>query len=927
MHKFTRTIASISLVAIISSLVVSTAVAGTFGDVPADAYYYTAVEQLADDGVLDSSKESFMPASLFQRDQAAKLVVLGAGITPLENPASPTFTDVPKTAWSFQYVETAAAHQIVSGYATKPGYYGPGDPVTREQYAKMLVEAYGWDLLDPATPTFPDVPSTSWAYKYVETAYHWSVINGMSDGKFHPTDNIYRQDSALMTYRAKYEAEERTDDDVPVVGGGDLVVELSADSPAGDTIPDGATAVPVAAWDFTAGDNGATIESLVVHTYGVTALAASHNVYLYDGNDRLTSGKSVNGTTNEATFTNIDFDVPAGETKTLTLKLTTGTANSYTAATEAAFELASAAAVDAGDSEVSGDFPIQGEKFGISATNGGTLTIQKNGTITNPKVGEDDVVIAKFKMDASTESAELEQLGLLVTGTVSNDAVKNLELYVSGTDDPIATVDGLNASDIAVFMLDTPYEIVKGETKNFTVKADFDSGRSGDTVFVYVDETTDVVSIGATYGYGMLVVTNTATTGYDGVTTACTATAGTCSYSTMEGGDITVTSNGPVTSTYGLGASDVHLLDFTIVSVSNITVKNLPVHVVTNSTAAGATGLLTAASVANYTDFKIINTETGETVMGPVDATSLYTTAYATVVTEGAATDDDDGYYLFADEFDMSSGEELKLALTMDIANGASTGETIYGALELGTTYPQMKDTNNKTITNSSSLVPASTLTGKTMTLATPSLSLALAAVPASKTYVKGTSDVKFVGVSAQCGAASDCKVTDAVIKGYIDDSGTADNWQSDSAAADHATSMTAYVGSVKLVDSAGTVVGASQSLSCTTSTCTATFDNMAWMIDAGSTEVFYVVGKISGDSFADTDAENIAFGVAAAGDIDFEDDDGNTRDSTGTVNATATGATDPSTFVTTAAGGVLTVAVDSSTPNENIVVAGASDQ
>jgi hypothetical protein len=476
-------------------------------------------------------------------------------------------------------------------------------------------------------------------------------------------------------------------------------------------------------------------------------LAASHNVYLYDGADRLTSGKSVNSTTNTAIFSNLDLDIDAGETKTLTLKLTTGTSNAYTAATEAAFEIAEAEAVDAGESEVSGDFPVQADKFGISATNGGSVTIEKNGTITNPKVGEDDVAIAKFKMASSVESAKVEQLGLIVTGTVSNDAVKNLELYVSGTDEPLATVDALNASDIAVFTLETPYEIVKGETKSFTVKADFDVGRSGDTVFVYVDETTDVVAIGGTYGYGMLVVTNTATTGYDGTTTTCSATAGTCSYSTMEGGDVTVTSNGPVTSTYGLGSDDVHLMDFSLVSVSNITVKNWPVHVVTNSTAAGATGLMTAASVANYTDIKIVNTDTGETLMGPIDSTSMYTTAYATVVTEGAATDND-GYYLFSDEFDMSAGEELNLALTMDIANGASTGETIYGAIELGATYPQMKDTNNKTVTNSSSLVPASTLTGKTMTLATPSLTLSLAAVPASKTFVKGTKNVKFTGIS-----------------------------------------------------------------------------------------------------------------------------------------------------------------------------------
>lgn len=211
MKKFTRIAASIGLVALFSSLVVSTAFA--FADVPVTAYYYTAVTTLATDGVLDATQENFMPTALYQRDQAAKVLVLDAGITPLENPATPTFTDVPKTAWSYQYVETAAAHQIVSGYASKPGYFGPGDPVTREQYAKMIVEAFGWDLVNPETPTFTDVPATNPMYQYVETAYHWSVINGMTATTFAPTANIIRGDAALMAYRAKYEAVERADDD------------------------------------------------------------------------------------------------------------------------------------------------------------------------------------------------------------------------------------------------------------------------------------------------------------------------------------------------------------------------------------------------------------------------------------------------------------------------------------------------------------------------------------------------------------------------------------------------------------------------------------------------------------------------------------------------------------------------------------------
>ncbi|PIZ74913.1 hypothetical protein COY06_03480, partial [Candidatus Peregrinibacteria bacterium CG_4_10_14_0_2_um_filter_41_8] len=256
--------------------------------------------------------------------------------------------------------------------------------------------------------------------------------------------------------------------------------------------------------------------------------------------------------------------------------------------------------------------------------------------------------------------------------------------------------------DIAAFSLATPYAIAKGETKSFYVKADFNTGRSADTVQVYVDQTTDVLAVGGTYGYGMTVDTNNSD-GYDGVTTACTSSAGTCSYTALEGGDVTVSSNGPASVDVAVSAKDVHLMDFSIASVSDVTVKNWPVHLLTNSSVSGATGLLTATGVANYTDIKVINVDTGATLMGPIDADAMFTTAYATAISDGASTDDD-GYYLFADEFNMSAGEELNLALTMDVASTASSAETVYGTIELGSTYPQIKDVNNKTVTNSTSL-------------------------------------------------------------------------------------------------------------------------------------------------------------------------------------------------------------------------------
>ncbi|MBT3704239.1 S-layer homology domain-containing protein [Candidatus Peregrinibacteria bacterium] len=929
MDSIRRAIATFSIVAILSSFVVSTASAASFGDVAADDYYYDAVESLVADGIVDPG-DTYNPATGLTRALAAKYLVMGAG-WEVTTHTEATFTDVPTTHPQFDLIETAVDHGFMNGYGGDlAGMFGPSDVVNRADFSKMAVAAFELPEYTPATATFSDVATDAYYFMSVETAAKYEVVSGYGGamaGMFGPADTINRADGAMLVNNAQTadltedpadDGDDDDDDEPDTVYEGDLEVTLSDDSPDPDTLPNGATSVPVAKWDFTAGDGDAELDRLIVHTYGVTSLPTTHSLYIYDGVDRLTSGKSVNSSTNQVTFNNLGIEIEDGDTLTLTLKLDTGT---VATSTEAAFELEDVDAVDAGDAEIDGDFPLRAGVWTLSTISAGTVLIEKNGTITSPKVGEDDVTIAKFKIGASVEAAEIEQIGLLITGTVSNDAVENLELYVSGEDDPIATVDGLNAKDLAVFVLDTPYDIVKGDTKSFTMKGDFNTGRSADTVLVYVDETTDIVAIGGTYGYGMAVTTNTATSGYDGVTNACTSAAGTCSYSVLEGGDVTVTSSGPSADDVGIGEDDVVLMNFSITSVSDITVKNLPIMLMTNGSGYGDDGLIsdglddgattTTGDAANYTDIKIINVDTGSTLMGPIDSDVLNTSAYAGTVADNT---DDDGFYLFTDEFDMDAGEELNLALTVDVANlaGLATG-TIYGAIQLGGTYPQMKDVNNKTVTNSSSLVPTASITGKTMTTALPSLTTALAAVPVAgaTTQVKGQQDVEFVGITASCGAASDCKLTDIALVGYYD---TDDDQVF--AAGVETQYVNASVGSVWIVNGDGEEVAPAKAVQ---SDGAVTYDSLTYEMEAGETDIFYVMGDLSSNAVA---TDYVAFSMITAG-ISFEDDDGTTRTSTGAVNGT----TDATTYVLMSAGGSLTIAVDASTAKEDIVIAGASDQ
>lgn len=265
MANLRKMIASLSVVAILSSFVVSTAFAG-FSDVPADAYYADAVQALVDAGVVDGTAATFSPAAKLQRQEAAKFAVMSADLTATL-PAQPSFKDVPATSSYYSVIETAVANGVLGGYSHKPGYFGPADTITREQFAKILVEAFDLPEYTPAAPTFPDVNASMWSYKYVETAYHWSVINGYATGKFGPTDEIVRQDGAVMTAQASDPSERAVagdddddddDDDGFSLGGNtegsiDEVTIASADE---SEALEGQKEVEVYAFDVKLDDNG-----------------------------------------------------------------------------------------------------------------------------------------------------------------------------------------------------------------------------------------------------------------------------------------------------------------------------------------------------------------------------------------------------------------------------------------------------------------------------------------------------------------------------------------------------------------------------------------------------------------------------------------------------------------------------------------------
>jgi len=650
---------------------VGVAFAQTFKDVPTDAWYFDYVEQLVNDGVIEAGN-TFNPAGTVNRAEMAKLVVTAVdGMADYEAPATPTFDDVPKSAPNFDYIEAAVQLGILAGYTDSKGNltgkFGPGDNLNRDAAAKIIVNAFSIPTtLEPAS-IFSDVKEGAWYYDYVVSAYNQSVLNGYKDaagnmtGKFGPADKLNRAQVAKLIVDAQNPVErvapagEGEGVTPPPAGAkGALEVSLNDMTAASSTLPQNASSVKLASFDFTAADSDVTVSSLVLTRGGVGKAGDWDALYLYEGAARLTTGRTVNNDTNTVTFSTA-FTVDAGTTKTLTLVgdvvLAPGASNQHY------FYISDAAAVTTGAKSVAGDFPVAGNTFtmGGNATVVNTVTVTTGSAISQPTIGQLNAEVASFKLKAgSTNDISVHSIALTQNGSLASSKLKNLKL-LRGTDE-VATAAGF-VSERATFVLTTPYIIPKGQTKSFYVHADVDGGRTTDSVQLYLDENTDLTVIDQQYGYGAVVsnLCNAANpNGLKPANAPCVGVAATA----LKGGTLTISDNGPSAKQIAQNTTNVQLLNYSVTAGRDLTVKNMDLTI--DLSTAGTAGTrpnvgLTAAALGADT----------------VDVTPG-TTSFACFVTAAAAGDV--AGFAVNDMISMPTANGTVYAIITGLAGGACAG-------------------------------------------------------------------------------------------------------------------------------------------------------------------------------------------------------------------------------------------------------------
>lgn len=135
----------------------------------------------------------------------------------------------------------------------------------------------------------------------------------------------------------------------------------------------------------------------------------------------------------------------------------------------------------------------------------GTLVIEKNGVGTYLKVDEDDVTIARFRISALDEEAEITNIRLLLAGSINVADIQNFKLYQSNNPYPISQVVAVDNNNKIVFPVDNN-RIGRGGIRSFFVTADLNTGRIGDEIKVYIDQDSDIaVAPGRRYGLPLAI--------------------------------------------------------------------------------------------------------------------------------------------------------------------------------------------------------------------------------------------------------------------------------------------------------------------------------------------------------------------------------------------------------------------------------------
>ena len=108
------------------------------------------------------------------------------------------FSDISSYTWAHDAIKYLSDKEVLKGVGD--GKFEPARNIKREEYAKIMVEAFGMKAKGE-TKVFSDVAPDSWYYNYVNIACQNGLINGVDEENFGSGNFVTREQAAVIIYR------------------------------------------------------------------------------------------------------------------------------------------------------------------------------------------------------------------------------------------------------------------------------------------------------------------------------------------------------------------------------------------------------------------------------------------------------------------------------------------------------------------------------------------------------------------------------------------------------------------------------------------------------------------------------------------------------------------------------------------------------
>jgi hypothetical protein len=111
-----------------------------------------------------------------------------------------TYSDLPSSHWAYGYIQAVTKMGLMQGYPE--GTFLPENAITRAEFASMIARYYrnNEETTDTLNTYFTDI-ADSWAKETIEEAFTRGIVIGYEDGSFRPNARIQRTEAVIMINR------------------------------------------------------------------------------------------------------------------------------------------------------------------------------------------------------------------------------------------------------------------------------------------------------------------------------------------------------------------------------------------------------------------------------------------------------------------------------------------------------------------------------------------------------------------------------------------------------------------------------------------------------------------------------------------------------------------------------------------------------